>query len=153
MEAEETDKIIKELIDFFDNRTILEVACGTGAFSHEVDRVANRIVAIDVMKNINVEKNKNNIDFIKMDAQSMGFKDSVFDTIVFYNALAHIKKDILRILIECFRVLNNRGVIVFISTWPLDYQLHSYIINAPGGKISLDRNDNGFRVTVVTNKR
>ena len=43
MEAEGTDKIIKELIDFFDNRTILEVACGTGAFSHEVDRVANRI--------------------------------------------------------------------------------------------------------------
>ena len=53
----------------------------------------------------------------------MDFRDAVFDTIILYNALYHIKGQWDEILAECRRVLKPEGHIFLISTWKLDLAL------------------------------
>lgn len=62
-------------------------------------------------KNLGVESK---IKFQNFDAQDLPFEDSSFDGIFLYDALQHIQDRKLA-LNECFRVLNDTGVIVVIE--------------------------------------
>jgi ubiquinone/menaquinone biosynthesis C-methylase UbiE len=145
---------VNEWIGFLKGKTVLEAGCGKAPFSIALRGISKKIIAIDVANHltekINLDGKK--IQFIKMDAKSMGFRNGVFDTIVFYNALAHVRKTMDEIMQECFRVLTKTGVILLVSTWKLDYPLHKNIFEACRGKIIDDRKGDGFRVTTVKNE-
>ena len=145
---------VHECIGLVKDKMVLEVGCGKAPFSMAIRGISKKVIAIDVALHL-IEKNNQGgekIQFIKMDAKSMGFRKGIFDTIVFYNALAHVKKNIVEIMQECFRVLTETGVILFISTWKLDFPLHKIIFEACLGKIIEDRKGDGFRVTTVRNE-
>ena len=145
---------VHEWIGLVKDKTVLEVGCGKAPFSMGISGISKKVIAIDVANHL-IEKNNHGgkkIQFIRMDAKSMGFGKGVFDIIVFYDALAHVKKNIIEIMQECFRVLTETGVILFISTWKLDCPLHKIIFEACRGKIIEDRKGDGFRVTMVRNE-
>ena len=116
-----------------------------------IKKKARKIVAIDVSVDHVLEENlkDGNVEFIEMNASSMGFDDGCFQTIVFFNALAHIQKDLHGILTECLRILKKEGSILFITTWKLDYALHDHVIAASPVGIRTDKETKQFRVTIA----
>lgn len=143
---------VHEWIGLVKDKLVLEVGCGKAPFSIAISRISKKVIAIDVAYHLIISnQGGEKIQFIKMDAKSMGFRNGIFEIIVFYNALAHVKKNIVEIMQECFRVLTEIGVILFISTWKLDFPLHKTVFEACWGKMIEDRKGDGFRVTMVRN--
>lgn len=85
------------------NQTVLEAACGCGEFSLAAAKPASSVICIDL-------ENKRlcpallqheRIVFHVMDAMRMQFPDRTFDTVVLYNALAHLEPVLDCVLMEC----------------------------------------------------
>lgn len=120
-----TDRILRNILPEIEGKEVLEAACGTAGFSLSAAAYAKRITCIDIDESRldRLVKEQENICFRIMDASKMDFGDAVFDTIILYNALYHIKGQWDEILAECRRVLKPEGHIFLISTWKLDLAL------------------------------
>lgn len=120
-----TDRILRNILPEIEGKEVLEAACGTAEFSLSAAAYAKRITCIDIDESRldRLVKERENICFRIMDASKMDFGDAVFDTIILYNALYHIKGQWDEILAECRRVLKPEGHIFLISTWKLDLAL------------------------------
>ncbi len=55
-----------------------------------------------------------------MDAADMKYDDKTFDTVVLYNAIAHLDSVFPSVLKECGRVLKEEGSIFIISSFGID---------------------------------
>lgn len=55
-----------------------------------------------------------------MDAADMKYDDKTFDTVVLYNAIAHLDSVFPSVLKECGRVLKAEGSIFIISSFGMD---------------------------------
>ena len=135
-----TEKTVRLIRQEIEKKDILEVACGTADFSLSAAEYAKQVICIDIDSGRldSQVKERDNISFQKMDAAKMEFEDEVFDTIILYNALYHIKEQYDAIMAECRRVLKPEGHIVLVATWKLDSSLMSEMF---GGKVEwLDGN-------------
>ncbi len=61
-----------------------------------------------------------NVAFELMDAADMKYEDKTFDTVVLYNAIAHLNSVFPAVLKECGRVLKEEGSIFIISSFGID---------------------------------
>lgn len=61
-----------------------------------------------------------NITFEQMDITKMRYEDQTFDTVVMYNAIAHIDPFISEAVIESKRVLKEGGHIDIVSSFKMD---------------------------------
>lgn len=115
-----TDRLVRLLADDIDNKTVLEVACGAADFSISASACSNRMDCIDLDAHRLSAPLPENVHFQIMDASQMDFADNTFDTIILYNAFAHVQSQWSEIERECKRVLKADGVIDVVSTWKLD---------------------------------
>lgn len=102
-------KILGNIKDF---DLVLEVATGTGI---TVNRIGGHIYAIDI-SNAMLRKAKSkcksdNVKFINMDAEYLGFKSNTFDKIICLNGI-HVFRDPILALQEMKRVLKTDGLIM-----------------------------------------
>ena len=120
-----TDKIVRYILPEIEGKEVLEAACGTAEFSLSAAAYAKKVTCIDIDESRldRLVREQENICFRVMDAAKMDFGDAVFDTVILYNALYHIKGQYDEILAECRRVLKPEGHIFLISTWKLDLAL------------------------------
>ena len=119
-----TDAIVQILKSDIENKDVLEVACGTADFSLAAESYAKSVACIDLDNSrLNPQIRQSGIHFQMMDASKMSFSDSVFDTIVIYNAFYHIQTQWEDIKRECMRVLKSNGCIFIVGTWKLDTSL------------------------------
>ena len=106
------DKIL-DAADITDNKTVLDVACGTGVLIPDyLSRKIKRCVAVDISRNmVEIAKSKfseyKNVDFLCADAENFEFNEK-FDSIVIYNAFPHFsnRKLLFENLSGC---LNDNG--------------------------------------------
>ena len=121
----QTDRAVQLLLPEIQGKWVLEPACGTGAFSLSASPYAAHVDCIDLDPHrLNQEVlNRQDLSFRQMDAGNMDFADEAFDTVVFYNALFHIKDQWPEILAECRRVLKPGGKILILGSWKLDVSL------------------------------
>lgn len=125
-------KTIREIaINSFINEksNVLEIGCTNGFSSIEINRLINcNVVGIDINKNsiLNAqEKIKiNNLDNKKIqfkygNAETLEFKDNMFDLIISGNALSFISNKNKAIL-EIIRVLKPGGFISIVPIWYKD---------------------------------
>ena len=119
-----TDKLAELLITDIQDKIILEPACGAADCSLSASRYAQKVYCIDLdHSRISGKTLCNNVYFQTMDAVRMMFPDKFFDSIIFYNAFAHIEKQWTLIQKECMRVLKPDGVLYIVGTWKLDIHL------------------------------
>ena len=118
-----TDITVKNVIEYIENKQVLEVACGTADFSISATKYAEKVYCIDLDDFRLKEKSLQGAEFRIMDAAEMSFPDRMFDTVVLYNAFYHVHKQWNEIENECKRVLKDNGCIIIISTWSLDHGL------------------------------
>ena len=115
-----TDILVKLLRADIENKAILEVACGAADFSVSASAYSDSVYCIDLDARRLNGKTAANIHFQIMDASKMVYADNTFDTVILYNAFAHIQSQWVEIERECKRVLKADGVIYIVGTWKLD---------------------------------
>lgn len=100
---------------FVKDRTVLTAGCGTG-YGLEYLNSARRIINIDISKNaVNYAKTNNFLktasDYLVMDAANMAFKRDIFDIVISFEVIEHIK-NYKKYLKEIYFVLKNGGLYI-----------------------------------------
>ena len=126
------DLIVKAIFSDIADKNILEVACGCAEFSISAASYAYNVACIDIETHRVPVQLPSNVCFSKMDAGNMSYPDHSFDTVIMYNAFAHVHDQWSFIEKECLRVLKPTGHLYVISTWSLDISLMNEVF---GGSI------------------
>lgn len=119
--------LLKENIPQKEGLRLLDIGCGPGFFSILTAKMGYKVTAIDYNKDM-VDKAKfnskafdykNNIEFLKMDAQNLLFLDNQFDVILSRNLTWNIENP-ERAYAEWLRVLKPEGKMInFDANWYL----------------------------------
>ena len=96
------------------NKTVLDVATGTGSLAIALSATAKKVVAIDLSdKMLDVAKKKrsnNKLSFLQMDACKMSFQDGAFDIVTISLGLHDMPLEVrTAVLEESKRVLKKEG--------------------------------------------
>ncbi|QOR67991.1 class I SAM-dependent methyltransferase [Cytobacillus suaedae] len=113
--------------NFGENQSILFVGVGTGADLELINHKELNITAIDysseMLEKAKVKFKDSSIDFLKMDAQDMSFKEHQFDVIV-ASLILSVVPDSDKCIKEMVRILKPEGqVIIFDKFSPKGKQL------------------------------
>lgn len=104
--------IYKFCSKFVDNKFTLDVGCGEGFGTYFLSQHAKKIIGIDnSAESIEMAKknyNKENIEFIIMDAEKLEFPDETFESVISLAVIEHVK-DYESYLREMKRVLKKGG--------------------------------------------
>lgn len=106
--------------EFVKQKIVLDAACGEGYGSSILNKQANKVYAIDLdEKAINEARNKyhkDNIQFCVSSIENLPFQDKMFDTIISFETIEHVKESIQQsFLKEVNRTLKDDGIFI-IST-------------------------------------
>ena len=113
---------LNRIRDKIEGQTVLEVACDCAEFSIAASEIAKKVNCIDIdSSRLNKEISAcSNVAFDLIDATDMKYNDKTFDTVVIYNAIAHLDTVFPSVLKECDRVLKTEGGIFIISSFKID---------------------------------
>ena len=98
---------------------VLECGCGTGFYSKEIIRHADKVTATDISTSMLALARQRleafeNIYFHAVDAEKLPFSSGVFDTVLLANLLNTVKSP-LSVLKESYRVLKYDGLVIVIT--------------------------------------
>jgi len=115
----EQKKIAHEIKRIFRNRTVLEVACGTGFWTSFLSETAKAIVAIDyseeVLETARSKCYKCPVYFQKCDAYNLSFADGSFDGGLANFWFSHIPKEKIGLFLSDFHRVLSDGAKVFMA--------------------------------------
>jgi ubiquinone/menaquinone biosynthesis C-methylase UbiE len=95
--------------------SVLEIGCGTGAYTREISlRLQNKLTAVDISPEMMaIAKTANpKVKFILMDARRLRFEQETFDAVISTFLLQHV--DTKLAIPEIYRVLKPKGKFVAI---------------------------------------
>lgn len=127
LQEKSNKKIYAHVIDHCDkyvskDKSVLELACGTGQFTFDLCNKASSFIATDFSENMINETKKRSeeilskeesktVTFKVEDATKLTFSDNSFDVVLIANAL-HIMPDPKGALKEIKRVLKDEGILI-----------------------------------------
>ena len=113
--AQRRARLIIDAADITPGTDVLEIGCGTGAFTDVFAETGARVVAIDVsvalLDQAIARETTGRVTFRIEDAEAMSFDDGSFDAVVGSSILHHL--DVTRAIDEMYRVLRPGGRIAF----------------------------------------
>lgn len=116
---EQAAKMIEEHLR---DKNVLEIACGRGLFSLAASETAKNVVCIDLdaFRLDDSVRACGSVKFKQMDATALQYDDGTFDTVVMYNAAAHLESVFPAVLRESLRVLKPGGHVFLLSSFSMD---------------------------------
>jgi len=131
------------LKEMFQGRRVLEIACGTGYWTHFLSETAQSIVATDVVQEMleiaKAKQHKCPISFCKEDAYNLSFRDGSFDGGVANFWFSHIPKDRINSFLEEFHRVLQIGSIVFMAD-------NVYIPGIGGKLVTKEGDENTYKL-------
>ena len=117
------------------NKSVLDVATGTGSLAIDLSKSAEKVVGIDLsskMLDVAEKKRKNdNLSFVLMDASCMKFNDEEFDLVTISLGLHDMPLDIRTLVLkEVKRVLKRNG-----KLYILEYDLPQNPLGAVSSRL------------------
>jgi SAM-dependent methyltransferase len=123
------------VLDFVNDKSVLDVACGSGYGTKLISKTARFAVGIDISHEALIFAKKDtygsNIDFILADATNLPFREGAFESVVSFETIEHLR-DYQQFLQELKYALSINGTV---------------IISTPNGRLfrsSLEVPDNPF---------
>ena len=114
-------KILRDLTDqdiynFFQNKQVLDLGCGTGEFLNNYFEMGAQCTGIDIEKNFKL-KNKKNFNLYNLDANTF-LKNckKKFDIIFLFEFLEHLEEGDKHKLFESLIKILNKNALIFVST-------------------------------------
>ncbi|NME34988.1 MULTISPECIES: methyltransferase domain-containing protein [Fusobacterium] len=105
----------------YNNKRVLDLACGVGVIALELSKYAEIVDALDIsplmiekIKKACNKKGISNINYLVGDAHNLKYEDNTFDTIVTRLSMHHFNNPVV-VLKEIKRVLKNFGELIIID--------------------------------------
>jgi len=102
-----------EYLNFISGKTLLDIGCGSGLFSHLAQAEGALVTGIDACGPLIDEAKKRNssIRFLTGEMEELPFEDNVFDIVCGFNSFQYAE-DYRNALLESRRVLKKGGMLV-----------------------------------------
>jgi ubiquinone/menaquinone biosynthesis C-methylase UbiE len=113
--------LIRNAVDDLRDKQVLDVGCGTGALSRALASLGARMIGLDPSREslAAVRRSTPQVCFVRGRAESLPFKDSTFDAVVFLNSLHHVPTDLRAAsLREAARTTRPDGLTIVIEPLP-----------------------------------
>ena len=106
----------QDIYNFFQNKQVLDLGCGTGEFLNNYFEMGARCTGIDIEKNFKL-KNKKNFNLYNLDANTF-LKNckKKFDIIFLFEFLEHLEEGDKHKLFESLIKILNKNALIFVST-------------------------------------
>ena len=110
------DHTNQDIYNFFQNKQVLDLGCGTGEFLNNYFEMGAQCTGIDIEKNFKL-KNKKNFNLYNLDANTF-LKNckKKFDIIFLFEFLEHLEEGDKQKLFESLIKILNKNALIFIST-------------------------------------
>ena len=144
----EQNKIAKKIKELFNNKKILEVACGTGYWTTYLSEAAKEITATDnsnkVLEIAQQKSYKCPVYFKKCDAYYLPFNANLFEGGLANFWFSHIPKERIKLFLDNLHSVLLNGAIVFMADNVFNERI--------GGKLVHDkRSNNTFKIRTLEN--
>ena len=96
------------------NRTVLDIGCGDGGTSFNLDQLGAHVTAIDIRPDLSDRFKNTNIKFFHGSFENFSFKKIKFDIIILQDALEHVSNP--ETTIKKIKSLLSQTGIIYIST-------------------------------------
>ena len=110
------DHTDQDIYNFFQNKQVLDLGCGTGEFLNNYFEMGAQCTGIDIEKNFNF-KNKKNFNLYNLDVNTF-LKNckKKFDIIFLFEFLEHLEEGDKHKLFESLIKILNKNALIFVST-------------------------------------
>ena len=110
------DHTDQDIYNFFQNKQVLDLGCGTGEFLNNYSEMGAQCTGIDIEKNFKL-KNKKNFNLYNLDANTF-LKNckKKFDIIFLFEFLEHLEEGDKHKLFESLIKILNKNALIFVST-------------------------------------
>lgn len=110
------DHTDQDIYNFFQNKQVLDLGCGTGEFLNNYFEMGAQCTGIDIEKNFKL-KNKKNFNLYNLDANTF-LKNckKKFDIIFLFEFLEHLEEGDKHKLFESLIKKLNKNALIFVST-------------------------------------
>ena len=110
------DHTDQDIYNFFQNKQVLDLGCGTGEFLNNYFEMGAQCTGIDIEKNFKL-KNKKNFNLYNLDANTF-LKNckKKFDIIFLFEFLEHLEEKDKHELFESLVKVLNKNALIFVST-------------------------------------
>ena len=110
------DHTDQDIYNFFQNKQVLDLGCGTGEFLNNYFEMGAQCTGIDIEKNFKL-KNKKNFNLYNLDANTF-LKNckKKFDIIFLFEFLEHLEEVDKHKLFESLIKILNKNALIFVST-------------------------------------
>ncbi|MCH8331955.1 MAG: methyltransferase domain-containing protein [Bacteroidetes bacterium] len=145
---EDVDQLSQWVIDTFQEKTVLEIACGTGYWTHLLSKHAKQVLATDINKEmLDVAKEKefsNNVEFKIADIHDLSNISTNMESGFAGFILSHILiEDLPSFMTKFLSKIENGGPVVFIDDL--------YIEGVSSAVHSSDEKGNEFQTRTLEN--
>ena len=114
--AEKTLSILKDYSGSLKKFTLLDVGCSTGFMTFRYSQVFKQVIGIDIdrqaIQYAGTHNNQDNISYIIMDSQDLGFADKTFDIVTCTHVYEHVP-EAEKLMANTYRVLKHGGICYF----------------------------------------
>ena len=110
------DHTDQDIYNFFQNKQVLDLGCGTGEFLNNYFEMGAQCTGIDIEKNFKL-KNKKNFNLYNLDANTF-LKNckKKFDIIFLFEFLEHLEEGDKHKLFKNLIKILNKNALIFVST-------------------------------------
>ena len=110
------DHTDQDIYNFFQNKQVLDLGCGTGEFLNNYFEMGAQCTGIDIEKNFKL-KNKKNFNLYNLDANTF-LKNckKKFDIIFLFEFLEHLEEGDKHKLFSSLIKILNKNALIFVST-------------------------------------
>ena len=110
------DHTDQDIYNFFQNKQVLDLGCGTGEFLNNYFEMGAQCTGIDIEKNFKL-KNKKNFNLYNLDANTF-LKNckKKFDIIFLFEFLEHLEEVDKHKLFKSLIKILNKNALIFVST-------------------------------------
>ena len=110
------DHTDQDIYNFFQNKQVLDLGCGTGEFLNNYFEMGAQCTGIDIEKNFKL-KNKKNFNLYNLDANTFLKKcKKKFDIIFLFEFLEHLEEEDKHKLFKSLIKILNKNALIFVST-------------------------------------